>query len=255
MRIALALKETRYESVPVHIIRDGGKHLKPTFRAINPQARVPAVQLAGGEILIQSPATLEYLDETVPHPRLLPKDPVLRAKVRGVGAIIGCDVHPLDNVSVLTALRRAGQDEAAVRAWIARWMTQGFDAIERLIGEEGWRFGPMPGLADVYVIPQLFSARRLMFRSAAMHGSGVWPSLGACTRPLLRRGRRTNRTRNERRRVGRPASVRVAGSSDAGRQDPGAEGRKIGFARRPAAKSAKQALRFSKVQVRSTRCR
>jgi maleylacetoacetate isomerase len=144
VRIALALKGIAYESVPVHLVR----------------ARVPVLELAGGERLIQSPAILEYLEETVPTPPLLPQDPVARAKVRGVAAIIGCDVHPLNNVAVLNTLRQLGQDEAAVQAWIARWITDGLTAVEQLIGDDGWCFGASPGLADVYLVPQLFSARR-----------------------------------------------------------------------------------------------
>jgi maleylpyruvate isomerase len=160
VRIALALKGIAYESVPVHLLRDGGEHLKPGYRAVNPQGRVPALALPGGDVLIQSPAILEYLEETVPQPPLLPADPVARAKVRGVAAIIGCDIHPLNNVAVLSTLRRTGQGEAAVSAWIGQWITQGFEAVEQLIGKDGWCFGADPGLADIYLVPQLFSARR-----------------------------------------------------------------------------------------------
>ncbi len=164
VRIALALKGIAYDSVPVHLVRDGGEHRTPAYRALNPQARVPALQLPSGDVLIQSPAILEYLEETVPHPPLLPRDPVARAKVRGVAAIIGCDVHPLNNVAVLNTLRGLGHDEAAVLAWIARWITDGFAAVEQLIGDDGWCFAPAPGLADVYLVPQLFSARRFRVR-------------------------------------------------------------------------------------------
>ena len=160
VRIALALKGVAYESVPVHLVRGGGEHLTPAFRALNPQARVPVLELASGDALIQSPAILEYLEETFPEPPMLPADPVARAKVRGVAAIIGCDVHPLNNVAALNTLRRSGLDAATVSAWIAQWITQGFAAVEHLIGEHGWCFGPAPGLADVYLVPQVFSARR-----------------------------------------------------------------------------------------------
>lgn len=91
-------------------------------------------------MLIQSSAILESLEETVPEPPLLPSGPLARAKVRAVAAIIGCDIHPLNNAAVLNAPRRLGQDEAAVGAWVARWITAGLDAVEALIGEEG--FGP-----------------------------------------------------------------------------------------------------------------
>ena len=160
VRIALALKGVAYESVPVHLVRGGGEHLTPAFRALNPQARVPVLELASGDALIQSPAILDYLEECFPEPPMLPADPVARAKVRGVAAIIGCDVHPLNNVAALNTLRRSGLDAAAVSAWIAQWITQGFTAVEHLIGEHGWCFGPAPGLADVYLVPQVYSARR-----------------------------------------------------------------------------------------------
>ena len=160
VRIALALKGVAYESLPVHLVRGGGEHLTPAFRALNPQARVPVLELPGGDVLIQSSAILEYLEEIFPKPSMLPMDPVARAKVRGVAAIIGCDVHPLNNVAVLNALRRSGLDDAAVSAWIAQWITQGFTAVEQLIGEQEWCFGSVPGLADVYLLPQVYSARR-----------------------------------------------------------------------------------------------
>ena len=161
VRIALALKGIAVEQVPVHLVRNGGEQHAPAFRALNPQQRVPALELDDGTVLIQSPAILEYLEETHPAPPLLPADAVARAKVRSVAAIIGCDIHPHNNASQLTYLRQTlGQDAAAVSAWIARWITDGFRAVEALFGDEGYCFGPAPGLADVFLIPQLYSARR-----------------------------------------------------------------------------------------------
>lgn len=161
VRIALALKGISVEQVPVHLVRNGGEQHAPAYNALNPQERVPALELDDGTVLIQSPAILEYLDEVCPRPPLLPASAVDRAKVRAVAAIIGCDVHPLNNVSPLTMLRRElKQDQAAVSAWIARWVTDGFDAVERLIDDQGYSFGDQPGLADLYLIPQLYSARR-----------------------------------------------------------------------------------------------
>ena len=160
VRIGLALKGVAYDSMPVHLVRNGGEHLLPAFKAINPQARVPAMQLADGTILAQSPAILEYLEEVIPEPPLLPETPVDRAQVRRVAAIIGCDIHPLNNVGPLNELRRAGWSDNQVSAWIEKWITQGLEAVEQLIGNENWCFGPEPGLADVYLAPQLFSARR-----------------------------------------------------------------------------------------------
>src|SRR5262245_5023637 len=87
-RIALNLKGLDYDTAPVHLVKDGGHQLRPEFRAINPQKRVPALQLAGGEILLQSLALIDYLEETKPVPALLPADPLARARVRAVAQII-----------------------------------------------------------------------------------------------------------------------------------------------------------------------
>ncbi|MFG1466634.1 maleylacetoacetate isomerase [Xanthobacter sp. DSM 24535] len=161
VRIALGLKGIKAEHVPVHLVRDGGEQHGPAYRTVNPQERVPALELDDGTVIPQSPAILEYLEEVYPEPPLLPAHAVERAKARAVASIVGCDIHPLSNVSPLTYLRRdLGQDEAAVAAWIARWIHDGFRAVEQLIGEEGFAFGPEPGLADVFLIPQVYSARR-----------------------------------------------------------------------------------------------
>jgi len=161
VRIALALKNLEVVQVPVHLVRNGGEQNAPAYRAINPQGRVPALELDDGTIIAQSPAILEYLEEAYPNPPLLTTDPVRRAKVRTVAAIIGCDVHPLHNVGPLNHLRKTfGRSEQEVANWIATWTGQGLSAVEALIGDEGFCFGPEPSLADVYVIPQLYAARR-----------------------------------------------------------------------------------------------
>lgn len=161
LRIALNLKGLTPEQVPVHLVRDGGEQLKPAYRAINPQGRVPSLVLDDGSALTQSPAIIEYLEEVYPSPPLLPFEPEARARVRAVAAIIGCDIHPLHNSGPLGYLRRQlGLDDAAVNGWIGRWIGDGLAAIERLIGQEGYCFGPEPGLADIYLVPQLYAARR-----------------------------------------------------------------------------------------------
>lgn len=161
LRIALNLKGLSPEQIPVHLVRDGGEQLKPAYRAINPQARLPTLVLDDDTVLIQSPAIIEYLEETYPSPPLLPRDPVARAKVRAVAAIIGCDVHALHNSGPLAYLRKTmGRDDAAVNAWTARWVGDGLAAVEALIGPDGWCFGEAPGLADCYLVPTLYTARR-----------------------------------------------------------------------------------------------
>lgn len=161
VRIALALKGIRAEQVPIHLVRNGGEHRGEAFRAVNPQMRVPALELDDGTVLTQSPAILEYLEEVHPDPPLLPGDPVARAKVRAVAATIACDIHPLHNVGPLNHLRgEFGASEEAVARWIGTWIGRGFEAIERLIGDEGFCFGAAPTLADVCLVPQVYAARR-----------------------------------------------------------------------------------------------
>lgn len=158
VRIALALKQLEYQYVPVNLLK--GEQAEADFLSLNPQGRVPALRIDSGELLVQSPAIIEYLEEVYPQPALLPVEPVLRAQVRGVAAMIGCDVHPLHNVSVLNQLRGSGFSEEQVNAWIAHWVSQGLAAVEELIGDDGFCFGEQPGLADVYLIPQLYAAER-----------------------------------------------------------------------------------------------
>ncbi|MBV4507005.1 maleylacetoacetate isomerase [Pseudomonas sp. BW13M1] len=158
VRIALALKGLDYQALPVNLLK--GEQRGADYLALNPQGRVPALRLESGELLVQSPAIIEYLEEAFPQTPLLPRAPEARARVRGVAAIIGCDIHPLHNVSVLNQLRQLGHDEAQVNQWIGHWISQGLAAVEQLIGDEGFCFGATPGLADVYLIPQLYAAER-----------------------------------------------------------------------------------------------
>ncbi len=159
VRIALALKGLQARHIPVNLIADGGEQHQPAYRAINPQGRVPALRSDDGALLIQSPAIIEYLEERYPQFPLLPADPVERARQRGVAALIGCDVHPLHNAAVLNRLRGLGLDEEQVQQWIGHWIGEGLRAVEALIGDQGFCFGE-PGLADVYLLPQLYAARR-----------------------------------------------------------------------------------------------
>ena len=159
VRIALALKGLDYRALPVNLIRDGGEQRQPAYLAVNPQGRLPALRTDEGELLIQSPAILEYLEERYPEPPLLPRGLKARARHRAVAALIGCDIHPLHNASVINRLRSLGFDEPQVQAWIATWVRAGLQAVEALIGEEGYCFGEL-GMADIYLLPQLYSARR-----------------------------------------------------------------------------------------------
>ena len=159
-RIALSLKGIDYEQQG-HDLRTGA-HKDPAYVALNPQEMVPALQVEGA-VLTQSPAILEWLEETHPTPALLPTDAIGRAQVRAMAALIGCDIHPLNNLRVGKALRETfGADQAAVDAWAARWIIPGFEALEALVARHGagWCHGDAPTLADCYLIPQVYSAGR-----------------------------------------------------------------------------------------------
>ena len=161
VRIALALKGLAYQLQPVNLTAaQGGEQHQPAYLALNPQGRVPALRTDDGQLLTQSPAIIEYLEERYPQPPLLSKNLVTRAHERAVAALIACDIHPLHNVSVLNCLREQGQDEAHVLLWINHWISQGLAAVEQLIGDSGYCFGAEPGLADIYLIPQVYAAER-----------------------------------------------------------------------------------------------
>ena len=162
-RIALNLKGLDYGRSP-HDLRKGAQKT-PQYKALNPQGMVPALELGLGDaaaVLTQSPAILEWLEETYPEPPLLPQGADHRAQVRAMAALIGCDIHPLNNLRVLAAVRELGADQAGVDAWAGRWISAGFDALETLVAQHGrgWCWGDQPSLADCYLIPQLYSARR-----------------------------------------------------------------------------------------------
>lgn len=173
VRIALNLKAVAYEQRAIDLRT--GVQRDPAWMARNPQGMVPALE-ADGLILTQSPAILEWLEETRPEPPLLPREPGDRAAVRAMAAIVACDVHPLNNLRVLTALRtdfRADADQ--VNAWADRWISAGFDALERLVERHGagFCFGATPTVADVNLIPQMYSARRFGVDPSR------WPRLSA----------------------------------------------------------------------------
>lgn len=158
-RIALNLKGIAYEQRGIDLRQ--GLQKSEAFLALNPQGLVPALE-ANGQVLTQSPAILEWLEETHPSPPLLPSDPGGRAQVRAMAALIGCDIHPLNNLRVLGAVRAMGADQAGVDAWAGRWISDGFRALEALVARhgDGWCWGDAPSLADCYLIPQIYSARR-----------------------------------------------------------------------------------------------
>lgn len=162
LRIALNLKGLQAQYVPVDLRTEA--HLTDDFLAINPQQLVPALEV-DGKVLIQSPAIIEWLEEKHPEPALLPGNADDRAHVRALAAIVGCDIHPINNRRILEYLRKTfAADNDAINAWCGTWISDGFDAYEALLAADtrrkGFSFGNAPGLADVYLIAQIESARR-----------------------------------------------------------------------------------------------
>jgi len=161
VRIALNLKGLAYDTTSIHLQKEGGMNRKPEFRAINPHMRVPALKLDSGEVLIQSLAIIDYLDETHPRPPLLPKDLLARATVRAIAQIIACDIHPLNNTGPLRYIKNEfGQEQAKIDAWYHYWIREGFEAIETMIRPGPYACGAEVTLADVCLVPQVANARR-----------------------------------------------------------------------------------------------
>jgi len=164
VRIALNLKGLQYEQAPIHLRRGGGEQLSAAYKAINPQALVPALE-DGGKILTQSLAIIEYLEERYPQPPLLPRDPADKAVVRSMALIIACEVHPIQNLRVLQYVKREyNQSEEQVNRWAQHWINLGLAALEQMIVAQPRRgrfcFGDTPTLADICLVPQLGNARR-----------------------------------------------------------------------------------------------
>jgi len=235
LRIALNLKGLAYEQVAVDLRKEA--HLTDAYAAINPQRLVPALEVEG-EVLVQTPAIIEWLEERYPNPPLLPADLGARQRVRALAAIVGCDIHPVNNRRILQALQnRFGADEAAVNAWCNTWIMDGFDAFDELLRLHGatgpFACGSEPTLADVYLVPQIEGARRFKVDLAR------WPRLmaidQACSRldafrkaapaVQLLRGRPVSGRRGERcgHAVLEPLSPRAARPTRAHRIRPGHE--------------------------------
>jgi maleylpyruvate isomerase len=162
VRIALNLKGLTYDMAPIHLTKDGGQQRRPDFVAINPQMRVPALALDNGDVLTQSLAIIEYLDDVHPKPPLLPSDPLARAKVRAIAQMVACDIHPLNNLVALQYLKRSlKQEQPEIDAWYHHWVIEGFKAIETMISPAPYTCGSQVTLADLCLVPQVFNARRL----------------------------------------------------------------------------------------------
>lgn len=160
VRVAANLKGLAYDQVSYDLRR--GEQGAPAFRRLAPLGLVPALEVDEAS-LTQSLAILEWLEEAYPTPPLLPARAMERAVVRSMAAIVACDIHPLNNLRVLQALRHdLGASEQAVQDWMTRWMRQGFEALEIMVRDHGrgFCFGDTPTMADCVLVPQLYNARR-----------------------------------------------------------------------------------------------
>ena len=162
VRIALNWKGLAFDTAAVHLRRNDQS--KPDYRNVNAQGLVPALE-DGGQVLIQSMAILEYLDEVYPEPPLMPKLPADRVRVRALADIVACDIHPINNLRVLRYLtRELGHDEAVVAQWYNHWIASGFGALEALLAQDArtgdFCHGGSPSLADIALVPQVINAER-----------------------------------------------------------------------------------------------
>lgn len=163
VRIALNLKEIDFKQIPVHLVKNGGEQNQPAYREINPLGLVPAL-VHNGQVVVQSLAICEYLDEAFPRLPLLPADKQSRARVRSIAQSIASEIQPMNNLAVMQYLKmEMGQAEEAVRKWYSYWVDRGFSAIESWLGSrDTGRFcqGDKPGLADCFLVPQVYNAER-----------------------------------------------------------------------------------------------
>ncbi len=160
VRIALNLKGVAYEQRSIDLA--AGDQKGDAYRAINPQGLVPMLEIDGHK-LTQSLSIIMYLATRIPEPLLLPADPAEAAHVRSMALAIACDIHPLNNLRVLKYLKGPlGQEQAAIDAWIAHWISEGFAALEAMAATRAGQFlfGDEPTIADVCLVPQMYNARR-----------------------------------------------------------------------------------------------
>jgi maleylpyruvate isomerase len=163
-RIALNLKGIDYESVSIDMRPPAAAQRSPEFLAINPQGLVPTL-IDDDNTIAQSLAIIEYLDETYPEPPFLPRAPVDRARVRAMALAVACDMHPLNNLRVLNYLRAPlAHDEDTVNSWYRHWVGTGFQGLEeeaqRSTKDGRFMFGEAITLADIFIVPQMYNARR-----------------------------------------------------------------------------------------------
>jgi len=162
VRIVLNLKQLPYETVAVHLVKNGGEQHLPDYLGLNPMGVVPSLDSEAG-ILTQSSAICEYINELQPEPALLPKDLFERAWVRSVCNLVACDIHPVNNLRILNYVTKTlGHDETQKMDWYRHWISKGFAALENLLKQKAGQYcwGDTITLADAFVVPQIWNALR-----------------------------------------------------------------------------------------------
>ncbi len=175
VRIALNLKGIAPELRFIHLLRNGGEQHTPEYKAVNPQALIPTLA-HDGHLITQSLAIIEYLDEIAPEPPILPRDPYGRARVREIAYIVGCDIHPVNNLRVgLYTKEKFGAGDDDIARWHRHWIRTGFGALEKMLSLSphtgAWCHGDTPTIADILLIPQCANARRVKLDLEA------WPTI------------------------------------------------------------------------------
>ncbi len=161
VRIALNLKGIDYQSIPVHLVKDGGEQHKAEYKALNPQGLVPALVTEGGEVINQSMAIMEYLETTYPDISILPIDAIGQAKTRAMAQMIVSDIHPLNNLRVLKMLKNTW-NQTQVDVWYTHWIHQGFTALEQMLQGSDLSFmnEMFPCMSDICLVAQVYNAER-----------------------------------------------------------------------------------------------
>ena len=162
VRIALNIKQVSYNYEAVHLVKDGGEHLQNEYKSLNPQSLVPALQTDDGQILTQSLAIIDYLEEVYPEHGLYPSDIIGKAQAQAMALSIACDIHPLNNLRVLKYLKSDGWQQEQVDKWYAHWIHKGFTAIEKQLQmtSDKFCFGNVASVADIFLVAQVYNANR-----------------------------------------------------------------------------------------------
>ncbi len=162
VRVALNIKQIDCEIIPVHLVKEGGEHLKEEYRRLNPQGLVPSLVTDDGDVLTQSMAMIDYLDEVYPQNPLYPQNLIQKAQAKAMALSIACDIHPLNNLRVLKYLKGEDWQKEQLDKWYAHWIHEGFSAIEKQLADSAglYCFGDDVSVADIFLVAQVYNANR-----------------------------------------------------------------------------------------------